>query len=129
MSANNKRHGSIPNNPDTTAPGTAKSDEYATDDEEFMPPLTSTEGLAMRLLNPKVHSAEAHEYASYVDQYRNLNLSNELQYEHSAVDMELYEQGARLATGHGALSGLLKVDPRDVDLYSKHIISGQVQIF
>lgn len=108
-------------------PDTTKQDEQDSDEDEAMPPITTTEGLALRLLNPKVNNAEAEEYASYVDQYRNLNLSNELQYEHSAADMELYEQAVRITKGNAILPNLLQVDNADETIYEKHVGSLRAQ--
>lgn len=106
-------------------PATASMDEkeLVSDDEEPAQSWATTEALASRLLNPKVSLAEAEEYASYVDQYRNLNLSNELQYEHSAGDMAMYEKAVRMAKGGAALSELLQVDSVDEQLFEKHVAS------
>lgn len=127
MSVNNKRSSRMASNPKTPASSSVHEEEQATDDEEGLPATSTTEGLAMRLLNPKVHAAEAEEYASYVDQYRNLNLSNELQYQHSAADMELYEKAVQVAKGSAILPNLLQVDPADGDIYERCISSMRPQ--
>ena len=75
----------------------------------------------MRLLNPTVDTAEANEYASYVDQFRTLNLSNELSYESSAQDMKIYEQAIRLAKDGGASADSFKVDSATREIYDKHV--------
>jgi hypothetical protein len=121
MSVNNKRASHLTSDTTNAKPVSTKQDEQESDDEEILPSITTTEGLALRLLNPKVHNAEAEEYASYVDQYRNLNLSNELQYEQSAADMELYEQAVRITKGNATLSNLLHVDASDASIYEKHV--------
>lgn len=105
----------------TPASGSVDEEGDPSDHEDVSMALNTTEALATRLLNPKISHAEAEEYASYVDQYRNLNLSNELQYEHSAGDMELYEKAVRLAKGGSAVSQLLHVDPMDEQVFVKHV--------
>lgn len=75
----------------------------------------------MRLLAPNVEDAEAAEYASYVDQFRTLNLSNELSYESSAQDMKLYDQATQLARDGGAGSEGSKVDGVTREIYERHV--------
>ena len=87
-----------------------------------LPPASTTEGLALRLLDPRVADSEAAEYASYVDQFRNLNLSNELSYESSADDLRVYRQAVDLASDGGqSQSRLFRVDKAAVDVYEKHV--------
>lgn len=97
-----------------------EEDETTPEDEPPLPPASTTEGLALRLLKPKVSSAETAEYASYVDQFRNLNLSNELHYESSAGDMLMYEQAIKTASGKETAAGMMTVDPATEEIYEKH---------
>jgi hypothetical protein len=92
-----------------------KGDGELSDEEAALPPPNTTEGLATRLLNPKVQAAEAAEYTSYVNQFKTLNLSNELAYESSAGDLAMYEQAVRLARGEGAT-----VDKSSEEIYEQH---------
>lgn len=127
MSVSQKPASSMSSHPSNTAQGASKGEEADTDEEEPVPSLSTTEDLAMRLLNPKVRTSEAEEYASYVDQYRHLNLSNELQYEHSAADMDLYEQAVATAMAKKDIASLLRVVPADEEVYARHIRSVRVQ--
>ncbi|KAL7009499.1 phosphatidylinositol-3,5-bisphosphate 5-phosphatase [Cystobasidiomycetes sp. EMM_F5] len=113
----------------TRAPSTARktpaaaqhdhdSDSIDSEDETHMAPAGTTEGLAQRLLKPKVQATEAAEYQSYVDQYRNLNLSNELVYESSAGDLQMYERAVALCSGEQG-SAIL-VDQASIEAYEKH---------
>lgn len=127
MSVNQKRDASVSSHHASTDLASARGDEEATDEEDNLPSLSTTEGLALRLLHPKVRSSEAEEYASYVDQYRNLNLSNELQYEQSAADMELYERAVAIPLGKHGSAGFLGVDAADEEIYTRHIRSIRFQ--
>lgn len=88
---------------------------------DVLPSASTTEGLAMRLLRPVVQDAEATEYASYVDQFRTLNLSNELSYESSAQDMKLYDRAIRLARDGGAGADASRIDNGSLELYEQHV--------
>lgn len=110
------------------ATGSIDEEDQSSDEEESLhQALNTTEALTRSHLNPKVRPAEAEEYASYVDQYRNLNLSNELQYEHSAGDMQLYEQAVRMTKGDVMLADLLQVSGTDEEIYDWHIKNGRQQ--
>lgn len=73
-------------------------------------PPSTTEGIVARLLNPSVEPDEAREYASYVDQFENLSLSQDL----SEKDALLYRNSAGLAAEGGAS---LSVDRASLALY------------
>lgn len=83
-------------------------------------PPSTTEGIVARLLNPSVEPDEAREYASYVDQFDNLSLSQDL----SEKDAALYRSSAGLASGvalgeggAGGASGGLTVDRASLAIY------------
>lgn len=101
--------------PSNSKPKVEEAEGLASDDETSITPASTTEGLAQRLLKPKVRPAEAAEYASYVDQFQNLNLTNELVYESSAGDMIMYERSVRLSRGDG-----ITVDRAAEEVYEKH---------
>lgn len=122
MSVNHKRS----QGPQSTLPDDAvgvedEVDRNGDDEAQVHSSPNTTEALATRLLKPQITRAEADEYASYVDQYRNLNLSNELHYEHSARDLEIYDTTVRIAEGGPILSSLLQVDSIAEELYEKHV--------
>jgi hypothetical protein len=75
----------------------------------------------MRLMRPSIDVSEANEYASYVDQFRTLNLSNELSYESSAQDLKIYHQAVWLARDGADGSDSFKVDNVTREIYEKHV--------
>ena len=103
---------------DTAAVPPDGSQHGDSDDDAAIP--SSTDGLARRLLKPKVQSSEAMEYRCYVEQYRNLNLSNELLFESSEGDLRMYERVTSLAAGGRNLLDSLSTDQASLETFDKH---------
>ncbi|KAK4705453.1 phosphatidylinositol 3,5-bisphosphate 5-phosphatase, partial [Phenoliferia sp. Uapishka_3] len=80
------------------------------------PPLNTTESLISRLLNPIVVEAEAKEYASYIDQFAHLSLSQDL----SEKDALLYRSSAAIGAAGSELVKL-QVDRSNMAVYSEAI--------
>ena len=93
--------------------------QYENSDDDVAVPST-TDGLARRLLKPKVQLSEAMEYRCYVEQYRNLNLSNELLFESSEGDLRMYERVTSLAAGGRNLLDSLSTDQASLETFDKH---------
>jgi hypothetical protein len=77
-----------------------------------LPPST-TEALVARLLNPSVELDEAREYGSWVGQFEELSLSQDL----SEKDALLYRNSARMASASASLS----VDRASLVLYGEAV--------
>ncbi|KAM0751709.1 hypothetical protein T439DRAFT_313088 [Meredithblackwellia eburnea MCA 4105] len=74
-------------------------------------PLNTTEAMVGRLLKPFVADDEAREYASYIDQFDHLSLSQDL----SEKDALLYRSSA--AIGNGADGNWFHVDRTNLSVY------------
>lgn len=79
-------------------------------------PANTTEAIVGRLLNPVVADDEAKEYASYMDQFAHLSLSQDL----SEKDALLYRSSAAIAAG-GSEAVHLQVDRASHAVYADAI--------
>lgn len=75
------------------------------------PPITTTETIVARLLNPAVEPDEAREYASWVGQFEHLSLSQDL----SEKDSMLYNSTASIGGPDGVT---LTIDKASLQMYS-----------
>lgn len=86
-----------------------------------LPAPTTTEAIIARLLSPTVDADEEREYASYIQQFEELSLSQDL----SEKDDALYRRNAAMASGEAEGEVRLGVDRASLASYVEAVRTGK----